>query len=300
MDKAVLCIAHKEPEQINILLKQLLTDANGCTDIYIHLDKKAEAIKSKILDNPHVFFIENNHSVTWGDDSNVRMLVDCFTEIIGYGKNYDYFQICTGQDLMVRQGLDQYLENNRGKVFIEISKNDNYVKNLLFHRYPKCFQKDVSGSIIKTAAKLAFTLLSRTGLIPRKRMDYDVDSLDFYCSYNWSFMPYETLLYIHRFLDENPGFLTIYWDTRVPEDGFLGTLIRNSPYRDQVVFHEDGIRGNSLTYHRGMSGCHMLNLRLQDIPLIERSGAFMGRKFDMRTNPEVVDYFASKVTALQV
>lgn len=294
MDKAVLCIAHKNPEQINILIKQLLSDAAGCTDIYLHIDKKAEKIKKDIINNPHVFFIEHSHAVTWGDDSNVRMLVDAFHEIVSKGKPYDYFQICTGQDLMVRPGLDDFLQEHKGKIFIEIGKNDNYIKNLLLHPYPKCFQKDISGSPL-AAAELAYTLLTRTGIVPRKKIDWDVGSLDFYTSYNWSFMPYEVLCYIDNFLSENPGFLTIYWNSRVPEDGFLGTLIRNSPYRDDVVFKEDGKRGNSLTFMKPLKGCHVVLLRKEDVEVIEESDAFLGRKFDLYEDGEAVKYFAEKL-----
>ena len=296
MDKAVLCIAHKAPEQINILIGQLLNDAKGRTDIYIHLDKKSESIREQIMENPHVFFIKNSHSVNWGNDSNVRMLVDCFSEIESYGKSYDYFQICTGQDLMVRCGLDEFLERNNGQIFIEITKNDNYIKNLLCHRYPKWLQKDVSGTALSTLC-LIYDFLTRTVLIPKKKIEYDINSLDLYVSYNWCFMPYEVLLYINQFLKENPGFLTIYWDTRVPEDGFLGTLIRNSPYREQVVFKQDGKMGESLTYHNKLEGCHFTNVSMNDLEAIEKSGCFLARKFDIKTNPDIVNYFAEKVNA---
>jgi len=37
--KAVLCFAHKAPKQVNILVRQLLYNTDGCTDVYIHFDK---------------------------------------------------------------------------------------------------------------------------------------------------------------------------------------------------------------------------------------------------------------------
>lgn len=295
MDKAVLCIAHKAPEQINILLKQLLQDANGCTDIYIHLDKKSEIIKERILKDPHIFFIKNNHSITWGDDSNIRMLIDSFNEIISTGKKYDYFQICTGQDLMIRSGLDDYLEDHNSEIFIYIIKNDRYIKNLLLHKFPKCLQKDLSNNFLLQCAELIYTIMSRIHLIPKKKVDYNTNLLDFYVSYNWSFMPYDVLQYICDFLKKNPGFLTLYYDTKTPEDGFLGTLIRNSPYRDKVTFIEGTETGNSLTYMKKIQGCHVPTLTIKDLNEIEESQCFMARKFDIKQDNVIISYFAKKL-----
>lgn len=305
MKRAVLCIAHKAPEQLNVLIKQFLADAPE-TDIYFHVDKKAEKIKDSIMKHPQVFFIQNNHSITWGDDSTVRMLVDAFSEIVSHGKQYDYFQICTGQDLMVRPGLDRFLEENRGKIYLDTSKIERYVRSLLFYSYPKIFQKDLSHNIILHDMMLAFTLLTRLHLVPKKKVRYaDAENVDLYYSFNWSFMPYEVLCYIDTFLKNNPTFLDLYRNTRLPEDGFLGTLIMNSPYRDAVVwekeldcdFYKYGAvrRAVSLTFMRNLIGVHPPFLTCEDIADIENSQNFMARKFDIGAAPDVVDYFLKKI-----
>lgn len=304
MKRAVLCIAHKGPQQLSMLAEQFLADSPD-TDIYFHIDKKAEVIKKDIIQNPHVFFIQNNHSITWGDDSCVRMLVDAVDEIISMNKPYEYFQICTGQDLMVKPGLDHFLEENKGKIYVDIHKNDRYIKHLLTHKYPKELCKDVSRSTFMSLVELAYTIMTRVGLIPRKKVRYDIKELDFQASYNWSFMPYEVLCYIHKFLKENEGFLDLYMDTRTPEDGFLGTLIMSSPYRKNVVFKPEldkeivrrmpVKRGESLTFMKKLVGPHVPFLTMEDVPLIESSCCFMARKFDMVKNPDVVEYFRNKI-----
>lgn len=304
MKRAVLCIAHKSPEQLNVLIKQFLADAPE-TDIYFHIDKKAEKIKDDIMKHPQVFFIQNNHSITWGDDSTVRMLVDAFSEIVAQGKDYDYFQICTGQDLMVKPGLDRFLEENRGNIYLDTSKLERYVESLLLHNYPKAFQKDISHNAFLRYMMLLFAILARLHLVPKKKVCYDVKNIDFYYSFNWSFMPYEVLCYIDTFLKNDPSFLDLYWNTRLPEDGFLGTLIMNSPYKDAVVwragldydYYKYGIeRANSLTFMRKIVGVHLPILTCADIKDIENSQCFMARKFDIGQDPEVVDYFLKKVT----
>jgi len=304
MKRAILCIAHKDPQQLNVLVRQLLSDSPE-SDIFFHIDKKADAIKKDIIRHPQVHFIQNSHSITWGDDSCVRMLIDVFEEIVSYGKEYDYFQICTGQDLMVKPGLDRFLEENKGKIYIDIHKDDRYIKHLLTHKYPKELCRDVSHSTFMSLVELAYTIMTRVGLIPRKKIRYDIKGLDFQASYNWSFMPYEVLCYIHKFLKENEGFLDLYMDTRTPEDGFLGTLIMNSPYRENVVFKPEPDkeivrrmpvkRGESLTFMKKFVGPHPPFLTMEDVPLIENTDCFIARKFDMVKNPDVVEYFKNKI-----
>ena len=303
MKRAILCIAHKEPQQLNVLARQLLADSPE-SDIYFHIDKKAEAIKKDIIQHPHVHFIQNSHSITWGDDSCVRMLVDAFDEIVGYGREYDYFQIVTGQDLVVKPGLDKFLEENRGSIFIDMHKDDRHIKNILRHKYPKAFCKDHSKSIMFYVV-LAYTLMTRMWLIPKKKIRYDIKKLDFICSFNWSMMPYEVLLYIQKFLKENPGFLDMYWDTLNPEDGFMGTIIMNSPYRDNVVWREEldreilprgpVRRAESQMFMKKFIGPHPPFLTMEDIPVIEASGCYMARKFDISKNPDVVAYYENLI-----
>ena len=303
MKRAVLCIAHKGPQQLNVLARQILADSPD-SDIYFHIDIKAEAIKAEMLVHPNVHFIQNSHSITWGDDSNVRMLLDAFHEIVAQNKPYEYFQICTGQDIMVKSGLDDFLEVNKGNIYIDMHKNDRYIKYLLTHKYPRSFCKDHGKSVMNLVV-LAYTIMTRVGLIPKKKIRYNIKGLDFQASYNWSFMPYEVLCYIVRFLDENPGFLDLYYDTMTPEDGFLGTLIMNSPYRDRVVFkpeldyeivgREPVRRGESLTFMKKFVGPHPPFLTVEDIPAIESSGCYFARKMDMVRDPEVVQYFEDKL-----
>ena len=298
MKKAVLCIAHKGPEQLNIMIRQFLAD-DGQTDVYLHIDKKAEAIKADIMQHPNVFFIENSHSITWGNDSTVRMLVDVFNEIVSKNIQYDYFQICTGQDLLVKPGLNRFLEESGGKIYIDTYKNDNYVKNLLLHPYPKCLCRD-NGNGFMFYAGIAYALITRVGLIPKKKLRFDWKKVDFWTSYNWSMMPYEVLCYIVKFLNEKPEFLEMYYGSRVPEDGFLATLIMNSPYRDRVQFLPDGKKASSLTFMKPLHGSHPPILTAEDIEQIDASPCFMARKMDIVKDRKIVEYYEKKVIITEV
>lgn len=89
--------------------------------------------------------------------------------------------------------------------------------------------------------------------------------------------------------------MELYNGAFTAEERFLATLIMMSPYSDWVKFGENG-RAKSLTYIGEMEHkYHPPVVIMDDIPKIEQSGAFFARKFDLKTNPEVIMYFHKKI-----
>lgn len=298
MNKAVLVLAHKDPEQINMLIKQLLHDANGLTDIYIHLDKKNEGMGEQIIKDSHVKYIANNSVITWGDESMVRALLKCFKELLQYKDKYEYLQICTGQDLMIKKGLDAYLDEHRGTIYLDTHEHEKYVKNMLWHNYPKCFKKDLKSRVALWLDE-KYVRLSRHKWFPKKKINLDIDSIKYYTSYNWGFYPFEVIEYISNFAEENTEFMKLYNNSKNPEDGFLGLIIMNSKYSDRVIFKPwvHCPRSVSLTYLSPVtgSGCHFSAMTMNEIEKMDESDCFMARKFDINQDREVVKYYYEKV-----
>ena len=73
MKKAYLLIVHKNPIQINILLKQLLEDEES--DIYIHVNKLNDELKADLLDHDRITILKNNINVYWGTESINEVLI---------------------------------------------------------------------------------------------------------------------------------------------------------------------------------------------------------------------------------
>ena len=305
MRKAILCFAHKDSYVLNALIKQSLYGTEGQTDFFIHLDKKSEKMKSEVIKSPNVFFIENNVSVTWGDDTMMWALRNSVEEISNKGRNYDYMIICTGQDLWVKSGIDEFLEKNNGKIWLDTVKKDSFYRNHLTHYVPRCFCRFMSNIPFYHPVKLSRSIyfrLIRFNLIGNKHIKCDLDNLTFYYSFNWSIMPYEVFLYMVDFMKNNPEYMRLYEKTLLPEDGFLGTMIMNSPYASNVVKDPANTLGRtkSSTYWNSdinlKKEVHMTTITVNSKDAVEASGCWLARKFDSKVDKEIVDYYLNLVT----
>lgn len=299
MRKAILCFAHKDVSLLNTLIDQCLHRTGGETDFYIHLDQKSEHIKVNIRKSPHVIFIQNNVSVIWGDDSMMRALFNSWTEIFATGKVYDYFIMCTGQDLLVKPNIDDFLEKNRGKIWLDATKADVWRQRCIKAWWPTFMCRDLSTlprwnwrRILRGSYT---TLLEKYGIFIPKKIHHDLSAWTLYYSYNWSIMPYEVFLYCQNFIDKNPAYRALYLNSRLPEDGFLASLILNSPYKEQVQW--DGYRQEwtATQHYRTDFYVHPKVFDSSDISEIDQSPCYFARKFDSCVDSKVIEYYRNKV-----
>lgn len=296
MRKAVLCFAHKDACLLNTLLEQFICN-NQDTDIYIHLDKKSEYLKTEIVENARVIFIKDNVSITWGDDTMMRALFNSWNQIFNSGKTYDYFIMCTGQDLLVKEDLDKFLLENNGKIWLDTTLKDDWGKRLISRTFPRFICCDVSSKHKLHPLRVYRSLYCRlvhNGIMPKRKMNYNIDHMKFYYSFNWSMMPYEVFIYCYNFLTSNPGFKELFLNTILPEDRFLGTIIMNSQYSKDVVWDNDESWSRTQTYHSPFV-IHPKVLTMGDIEEIEASNCYFARKFDSSVDLDVIKYFKNKV-----
>ena len=241
MKKVILCFAHKDAYLINTQIQQFLCE-NSDTDFYIHLDKKSESLKKEIVINDHIHFIKNNVSVKWGDDTMMKAVFASFKDIANNGKVYDWFIITTGQDLLVKKGLDNFLADNQGKIFLDAVNDSKKFAITLTHKVPHYLCDDSYSLPFYHHKRLLMSLyfrLMKYNIVPRKKLNFDWRKLRFYYSFNWSVMPYEVFRFCVDYIENNPDFKSLYTNTLLPEDGFLATLIMNSGYAKDVIWKND-------------------------------------------------------------
>lgn len=122
---AYLLVAHKNPEQVNMFINQLLQ--YGACDVYVHVDKKNPDLFNKIISSPNVFKY-SKYDVRWGSFEIVKAAVELMRMVKNSGRKYTHMYFGSGQDLLVKKGLYEYLENNSETVFLHIVgeiKDDN-------------------------------------------------------------------------------------------------------------------------------------------------------------------------------
>ena len=234
MKKAFMITIHQLPEQANLLINQLITDKDA--DVFVHIDKKSsEDLKCKIIKNDQVFFVKNNISISWGSSSLLKAVLNSYKEIINTKKDYEYVIMVTGQDLLIKHGLNEFLEDNKGKAYIDCDnrnpqKSDRFKKAMLLHPWPNIFLKryDFILNPIKIARALRIQMFIHFPSLHKKMVGFDISNIQFYYDKVWHAFPIEIVKFISEFLTKNPMYWNIYENSLMADEGFFTTLIMNS------------------------------------------------------------------------
>lgn len=290
MKKAFIILAHHLPKQLNIFINQLLADPEN--DIFVHVNKKNETLKKEIIKDERVFVTDQNIEITWGSDDILKAIIIMLKQVKNAQRNYKYVLICSGQDLLVKDGLDKFLTDNQGKVFIDGYEDDKKRRAFLLHEWPEKYRRLIDNKLHPVKLFRRFRLeVFRLGVpIKTKNVKFNVSSVTFYRNWFWCAMPDFVVSYIIDFLDKNPTFWEIYDEALVPEEGFFSTIIMNSQYKD-CIDYVDG-RSQSLTYDGPRYNGHSSLITMKDIDRVEKSGKFFARKFDITKDKDVIEYFA--------
>ncbi|NMD70854.1 beta-1,6-N-acetylglucosaminyltransferase [Bacillus sp. DNRA2] len=282
---------HKNPEQVNMFIHQLIATDDG--DVYVHIDKKnAEQVSGKIIEHPRVKVLGTNINCEWGDISQVDTTILLLREVLASKNEYDFVALRSGQDLLVKQGFNQFLTENNDKAFFHYKKVSDENLGFMKISWPKFARKRYTTThpvrvyrrVLLNCYKKGFNLSPNRKAWPK---DYS-----FYKGSQWFTVPIAVAEYIIKFLDENPWYYQFFKHTLVPDESFFHTLVLNSPYQNRVVNSNLMFLkwGETLSERNSPQ-----NLTSDDIPLIEAANEFFARKFDETIDRNVIDYFLEKV-----
>lgn len=293
---AYILLVHKNPEQVNMFLQQILKDEGSYA--YIHLDKKCVGtMKDKIIKDPRVYILEESVDGSWGDISLVDATIMLLKEVVSSGREYDFVCLRSGQDLMVKDGYKEYLVENKDKNFMdlfEVEKSSSYA-SLVNMKWPKCTRKLYDNMhpfrILRLVLKKSYGI--GINLIPN--IDKLPDNFSLYCGSQWFSISMKFAYYIVDFLNENPWYYKSFIESLAPDTWFFQTLIKNSPFSHTVI-NSNGIYLKWGSTFRDSN--HPVTLTLSDTNDIERTENYFARKFDENVDKEVIQYFYDKIMKL--
>ncbi len=118
MKVAFIIMVHKEPKQVERLIKRL---RHKSFFFYIHLDKKSsinDFAYLKELEN--VKFIKKRTKINWASYAMIEAYLCCMNEIID-DFDFDFISVISGQHYPIKpvEFIFNYLNNNKGKTFLE-------------------------------------------------------------------------------------------------------------------------------------------------------------------------------------
>lgn len=282
---------HKNPEQVNKFISQLIVHDKA--DVYVHIDQKsAAALKGKIVTGPNVTILDKSVDCVWGDISQVDTTLLLMKAVLASKKQYDFICLRSGQDLLVKEGLEGFLQENKEKAFLTIRKMNRSELGLMRINWPKVMRKRyTTAHPIRIYRRLLLSLYRRgINLFPNLRKwpkEYS-----FYKGSQWFTIPLDVAKYMMEFLNDNKWYYRYFNNTLVPDESFFHTLIMNSPYRANVINNNLFLLkwGETLSDRNSPQ-----DLTMEDLPLIENSDQFFARKFDETIDGSIVQYFSQKV-----
>lgn len=282
---AYLLLVHKDYEQINIFIKQLLQ--YGDCDIYIHVDKKNPELMDKIIKSSRIF-VCSVYEVNWGSFEIVKAAYELMRIVKKSKKKYSHIYFGSGQDMLIKKGMYEYLASKPGIIFMHIAgeiKSNNRVSA----RYRICWPKKLmirNDLHIYRFIRIVMQLLCKFGFVINKNRRKLKNKIKFYEGRTWFIAPIEVVYYIINYLEQNKDYIMFWKDSLASDLMFFQTIIMNSPYAKQV---EDELMyvefGNTFATIN-----HPITITVKKLREIEKENYFCARKFEYLDGKAAIRY----------
>jgi len=171
MKNAIILFVYKQPELINIFLRQLLASTN--MDIYVHINRKFDSLRHDIIQDDRIFVSNKNLPANWGDDGLCLAINMMLHEVVSSGVSYNHVIFASGQDLLVKKDIDDYLDCNKHQIFFNVRKEDNkFARAVLLNYWPNYYKQRLDCKIhpLRIARALRIKLIMAGCNIWRKML----------------------------------------------------------------------------------------------------------------------------------
>ncbi|NHC43573.1 beta-1,6-N-acetylglucosaminyltransferase [Bacillus sp. MM2020_1] len=287
---AYILLVHKNPDQVNKFIEQILLDENS--DIFIHVDQKNNMMSAKITKHPRVKILKVSIDVKWGDISMVDATLLLLKEVLATGVEYDFVCLRSGQDMLVKNGFKDFLFKNKNKIFISayhVVRNEPHAAfvNLKWPEWTRRLYIQPYHPIRLIRRGMASLYGFGLNIQPNKNSLPKEFSL--YNGSNWFCIPLKVACFIVNFLVENNWYYEAFKNSLVPDVFFFQTLIMNSEFKTEVV------NRNLMFIQFGESiktRNNPITLKMDHIEIIKNSNEYFARKFDQGVDYQVIEYFA--------
>ncbi len=287
---AYMLLVHKSYKQVNIFIRQLL-DYGEC-DVYLHVDSKSKGIIDKIIKDDRVK-IYSKYDVRWGSFEIVQAGIFLMEKVLESGNNYSHIYWGTGQDLLVKKGLYQFLMKNPEKIFIRINRElkdtDRAAARYLI-QWPKYLMVRSDYHIFRFI-RITMQILCKLGINIRPNRRTYKSQLRFYEGRTWFICPKAVVEYMIDYIHKNMDFVN-YWENSLASDlMFFQTIMMNSQFSDKIQDELMYVRfGKSFGTIN-----HPVTITKKNSKDIETGNYYCARKFELDEDADIITYFC-KVT----
>lgn len=280
---AYLIMAHNQFEILEKLMRLLDNERN---DIYIHIDKKSKNFHKEdftnICQNSHVYWV-NRMATYWGDSSLVECELVLIKAMLDNGEEYDYVHLLSGVDLPIKpmSYILHFFDKHPNKQFIAIGNDNNGVKGLYRYYY---FMK------LRTYNKYLAKILDTVSLFIQKLLQINrlKNTNMYFCkSQQWFSITFDCAKYVYSQRDTIKKLVKF---SSCSDEMFLGTIIVNSKYKDQIYHPYPSLDGHMRYIDRIRNeGASPHTITIEDYDTLMNCPFLFARKFDLNKDKEVID-----------
>jgi hypothetical protein len=265
MRQVILIHAHKDLEQLNALVGQLVDDEFL---IYVNVDAKS-AIDVAAL-HPAAQLVRPRIEIRWGEFSQVEATLHSMRQIVGQAGEFDKLVFVSAQDfpLLPNRRLKQELAALAGFELLDCVRVGPQGWPCA-ERY-QYFHRSDGGALTLLARRAANRLMRVGGL--RRGM---VNGWQPWGGSSWWSISRDCASMIVRLVGADPAIARFFRTVACPDELFFQTVVMNSPFRERVLF--DNFRYIEWT-SAGARNPKVLDAG--DFDRLRASGAHFCRKLD--------------------
>ena len=273
MKLAYLILAHNNPEQLERLVKRL---CDAYTDVYIHLDAKADILAYQNIGKVQgAYFVANRVKVAWGEYSVIQATLNGFKEILANGNNYSHINLLSGNDYPLRSNeeIRNFFVAHQGKTFMWYEP----IFNDWTHGQTR-MKKYYFGEYGFPGRYLLASLANK--ILPDRKLP---GNLKAYGRAQWLSITPECAMYAIKYIEDKPALKRYFKMTWAVDEVFFQTILCNSPLRDTLA-------NDFLRYVALQPDFRPVILTMADAAVLKSSGKFYARKFDSKVDSKIFDY----------
>lgn len=282
---AYLIMAHDDPGLLETLIKLIDAPYN---DIYLHIDIKAklDLEQIKLWVNESKLCLIERMDVRWGDYTQTECEIRLLSEAVK--TPHSYYHLLSGHDLPIkhRKEIYDFFEQNAGVEYIAYNRpqiSDGALGGIIRYR-----------GVFKNSRLEHYSQMIQNKLKIDRRKKHD---LTYMKGSNWFSITHELAEYV---VANKALCKKVFRFTRNSDEVFLQTLAYNSDFKKRLctdfcdlnyrVLESDKAMANyrTMDWPDELGDAHPKVLTLSDLPALKKSKAFWARKFDSRTDSEII------------
>ena len=292
---AFLIVAHTKPKQLNIFIKQLLSYQGSY--IYIHINAKSKYMLPNILDDERVIILPEHYDVRWGDYTQIEVN-NALLDFARKNRRHDFYSLHSGMDLAIRPVKEyaEYLNTSNLYAYYVCSKLPNHwqygggLARLALY-WPRCFRNKLSEHSPLRYLRAAYGRAFAAGIIKGKELP---EEYPLYGGADWFTIREDCVSDMFEFLENDKNYQKLFIHSLSGAEIYYVTLFEMLK-KDCKVCNNTSLRfADHRTKGKNKAVGSPNICTMEYVPLIERTGLFFARKFDMDIDRNVVEYFSKK------